>query len=143
MITDINLTIAIATARIFAGILFFFQGYDKVFNIGMKDLQFTLGASLNRHKLPAGVIGFIAIYTSWVELLCGFLLILGFFKYFAIYLLCLNLLIVAVGFSMSKPMWDNNMVFVRLTLLLFLLISPTEWDKFSLDYLFALSKLTI
>jgi putative oxidoreductase len=143
MITDLNYAVAIATARILTGVLFLFQGYDKVFNIGMKNLQLTLSTNFNNHKIPSGIIGFIAVYTSWIEFICGFLLILGIFKYFAIYLLCLNLVIVAVGFSMSKPMWENSMLFVRLALLLFLLTTPTEWDKFSIDYLFALSKLSI
>ncbi len=89
------------------------------------------------------MINFIAPLTSWIELLCGFLLILGFFKFFAIYLLCFNLIIVVFGFSLSKPMWENNHVFIRLLLLIFLLVAPLEWDRFSIDYLFALSRLTV
>ena len=97
MITDLNLIIAIATARIFVGILFFFQGYDKIFNIGMKQLRQTMSANLGNHKLPDSFIGVVAISTSWIELLGGFLLIIGFFKYFALYLLCIDLLIVALA----------------------------------------------
>jgi putative oxidoreductase len=138
---ELNFAIAVVTVRILTGILFFFQGYDKIFNIGMHDLRETISTGLNKKKLPESVVGFIAVYTSWVELIAGFLLIIGFFKLFAVSLLCLNLIIVSIGFSMSKPMWDNNLVFIRLVLLIFLLVVPQEWDIISFDHLFQLSKL--
>lgn len=138
---ETNFAIAALTVRIVAGILFFFQGYDKIFNIGMRDLRETLSTGINQKKLPESVVGFIAVYTSWVELIAGFLLIIGFFKIFAISLLCLNIIIVTAGFSMSKPMWDNNLVFMRLALLIFLLVIPQHWDIISFDHLFQLSKL--
>ena len=138
---ELNFAIAVVTVRILTGILFFFQGYDKIFNIGMHDLRETISTGLNKKKLPESVVGFIAVYTSWVELIAGFLLIIGFFKLFAVSLLCLNLIIVSIGFSMSKPMWDNNLVFIRLVLLIFLLIVPQDWDIISFDHLFQLSKL--
>ena len=56
-------------------------------------------------------------------------------------ILSLSLLIVVTGFSLVKPMWENNHLFIRLILLLVLLIAPVEWDRFSLDYLYVLSKL--
>lgn len=143
MITEINYAVAIATARILAGILFFFQGYDKVFNIGMKDLKQTMNTGMGGNKLPSGLVNLAIYYTSYTELICGFLLIIGFFKYFAVYLLCIDLLIVSAAFSLSKPMWEPINVFSRLLLLLVLLVAPTEWDKFSIDYLFELSKLKV
>ena len=141
MITDLNLSIAMATARVIVGILFFFQGYDKVFNLGLPEVKNAMSASLNSRNVPDGFIGIVATLTSWIELLCGFLLIVGFFKFFAIYLLCFNLMIVVLGFSISKPMLESGHVLFRLILLLLLLLTPVEWDRFSFDYLFALSKL--
>ncbi|MDQ3052042.1 MAG: DoxX family protein [Bacteroidota bacterium] len=143
MITDYNFAVALFTVRVIAGLLFFFQGYDKVFNIGMTQIRQMMKSGFGNRKIPDQVINFIAPLTSWIELLCGFLLILGFFKFFAIYLLCFNLIIVVFGFSLSKPMWENNHVFIRLLLLIFLLVAPLEWDRFSIDYLFALSRLTV
>jgi uncharacterized membrane protein YphA (DoxX/SURF4 family) len=142
MTSDINFAVALFTVRVVAGILFFFQGYDKVFNVGMAEIRETMIAGFAPKKIPASVVSVIAPLTSWIELLCGFLLIIGFFKYYAIYLLCLNLLIVVFGLSLSKPMWENNHVFIRLFLITILLLAPVEWDRFSLDYIFALSKLT-
>lgn len=141
MISDFHFAFVVLTVRIIAGILFFFQGYDKVFNVGMEELRQTMKASFESKKIPDALIAVIAPLTSWIELLCGFLLIVGFFKYYAIYLLCLNLIIVVFGFSLSKPMWENNHVFIRLALLIFLLVIPIGWDRFSLDYLFVLSGL--
>lgn len=141
MLTDLNLTIAIATARIIAGILFFFQGYDKVFKVGIKEVSKIMKLSLGNRNLSDSFLVAISTVTSWIELVCGILLILGLLKYFALYLLCLNLILVVAGFSMSKPMWDTGHVFIRLTLLLLLLLTPIEWDKLSLDYLLALLKL--
>ncbi len=141
MITDLNLSIAILTARVIVGILFFFQGYDKVFNVGLLEVKNTMKASLNIRKVPDAFIGFVATFSSWIEFICGLLLIVGLLKYFAIYLLCVNLMIIVFGFSISKPMWESGHVFIRLALLLLLLLTPVEWDRFSFDYLFALSKL--
>ncbi len=141
MFTDLNYTVAIATARIIVGILFFFQGYDKVFTVGIREVSETMRVSLGNKSMGKGFIGIIASFTSWIELLCGFLLIVGFFKFFAIYLLCLDLVIVVIGFSLAKPMWESGHVLFRLIILLLLLLTPIEWDRFSLDYLFALSKL--
>ncbi|HMT28175.1 MAG TPA: DoxX family membrane protein [Bacteroidia bacterium] len=141
MTTEFNQIIAVSTIRIIVGILFFFQGYDKVFTVGMKEVTATMKASFSYNRLPEGFLSLIAFFTSWIELICGFLLILGFFKYFAAYLLCLNLVVVVWGFSMAKPMWETGHVFIRLILLIMFLLAPIEWDKISVDYLFALSKL--
>jgi uncharacterized membrane protein YphA (DoxX/SURF4 family) len=143
MTSDINFAVALLTVRVIAGILFFFQGYDKVFKVGMKEIHATMKAGFGNKPIPDFLITVIAAFTSWVELLCGFLLIAGFFKYYASYLLCLNLIVVVLGFSISKPMWENSHVFIRLLLLIILLLTPVEWDRFSLDYLFALAKFTI
>ena len=143
MITEINYAVAMATARVLVGVLFFFQGYDKVFKIGMRNLRQTMIAGLGRNQLPGSLVGIVAAFTSYAELICGFLLIIGFFKYFAMYILCLDLIIISIGFSIAKPMWEPINVFSRLLLLLLLLLVPTEWDKFSIDYLFELSKLKV
>lgn len=141
MIPELNFVIAVTTVRILAGILFFFQGYDKVFNVGMTDLKNTMKAGVGDKKIPDGFIGFVAYFSSWTELLCGFLLIIGFFTYPATYLLCLDLLILSTGFSLARPMWETGHVLIRMVLLVFILVTPREWDLFSLDHLFSLSKL--
>jgi putative oxidoreductase len=140
MIPDMNHAIAIATIRIIAGVLFFFQGFDKVFHVGITQIRQAMRLQLGGKSFPDGLLSLIVIFTSYVELLCGFLLILGLFKYYSIYLLCFSLLLVVTGFSYAKPMWENNHLFVRLILLATLLLTPVDWDRFSLDYLFVMTK---
>ena len=143
MITDQNYAIALCTVRVVAGIHFFFQGYDKVFKVGMREIQRTMEMGLGNAKIPKPLITIVVFFTSWAELICGFLLILGLFKYYALSLLCIDILVVVFGFSLSNPMWENNHVFIRLMLVVFLLLVPVAWDYYSLDYLitiFAMSK---
>ena len=141
MTNDLNHAIAVATIRIVAGILFFFQGYDKVFKIGTRQVQQAMRAQLEGKAFPEGLLSLIVILTSYIELLCGFLLILGLFKFYSIYLLCMSLVLVVTGFSYAKPMWENNHLFIRLILLVTLLLTPVEWDRFSLDFIFSLTDL--
>ncbi len=138
-----QLSIAILTVRILAGVLFFFQGYDKVFNVGVQQVKNTMNATLTGKNIPDVMIGFASYFTSWVELICGFLLIIGFFKFFASYLLCMDLMIISIGFSLAKPMWESVHIFTRLALILFILITPPSWDVISFDYLFTISGLSL
>jgi uncharacterized membrane protein YphA (DoxX/SURF4 family) len=143
MVSDYAPVIAVATARIITGVLFFFQGYDKVFSVGLPRIKETMRVGTASWRLPFSFIGVVAMYTSYVELIAGFLLILGLLKYIAIYLLCLDLLIVSVGFSMAKPMWETGHVFIRLSLLILLLLLPPAWDLFSIDHLLQLAGINI
>ena len=59
----------------------------------------------------------------------------GIFKSISALALCLNLIVVTFGFSWSKPIWDEMHVFVRLSLLLLVMLVPTEWDQISFDSL--------
>jgi hypothetical protein len=65
------------------------------------------------------------------------LLILGLFRYPATLLLGADLLVASFGFSMLKPVWDTQHVFVRLICIGFLLLLlPLEQDVLHLDALF-------
>lgn len=122
-------------ARVFLGFLFFFQGYDAVFNIKVKNVIETYEASFLQKGIPRFVTVAGSWFTSYVELIGGFLLIVGLFEYYSLYLLGINLLIVNVAFGISNPMWDMKYVSPRLALLLFLLIIPATWNVWSLDNL--------
>jgi putative oxidoreductase len=132
---ELNLTVAILTARVLAGILFAFQGYDKLFRVGLPQLSAVIKATLGDRTLPDSFIRFIAFFTSWTELICGVLLIVGLFTPWAIYLLCLDIIIVSAGFSYAKTMWESGHVLFRLVLILFLLMVPRTDTCISLDAL--------
>ena len=127
--------VAAFIARVFLGSLFFFQGYDAVFNIKVKNVIETYEASFLQKGIPRFVTVCGSWFTSYVELRGGFLLIVGLFEYYSLYLLGINLLIVNVVFGISNPMWDMKYVSPRLALLLFLLIIPATWNMWSLDNL--------
>jgi len=61
----------------------------KVYNMFFKDFETTF--------LPKWLIWATAYYTSYVEMIGGFLLIIGLFKKYAMYLLAVALLIVSFG----------------------------------------------
>lgn len=121
--------------RIIAGVLFFFQGYDKVFKMGISQVITTITPSYQRAGFPMWAIRGVAFLTSWVEFIAGALLVLGLFRYEAAYLLCIDLLIVSVGMSIIDPVWDARLVSVRLFLLALFLVLPSHYDWFSLDAL--------
>ncbi|MBL0097264.1 MAG: DoxX family protein [Bacteroidetes bacterium] len=121
--------------RVVAGILFFFQGYDKVFHIGIQGVINTVGPSYRAKGFPAFSVKLISYLTSWIELVGGLLLIVGFLTYPAIYILGIDLIIVIFGMSILEPVWDMKLVFPRLVLLSVLLLLPEGVDLISLDHL--------
>ncbi|MFY9308221.1 MAG: DoxX family membrane protein [Bacteroidia bacterium] len=122
-------------ARVFLGTLFFFQGYDAVFNIKVKNIVNTYQTTFSNKGIPRILIKTGVWFTSYTELIAGALLVAGLIKYFALYLLGVNLIVASVAFSITQPMWDMRFVFPRLALLVFLLAIPTTWDIWTLDSL--------
>ena len=135
IITHYHEAAAAFIARIFLGSLFFFQGYDAVFNIKVKNIISTYQATFSNRGIPEFLIKAGVGFTSYTELIAGLLLIAGLFKYCALYLLGANLIVACAAFSITQPMWDMRFVFPRLTILIFLLATPVTWDTWTLDSL--------
>ena len=132
---------AVLISRVFLGMLFFFQGYDAVFRIKIPAVIESIRYPLASHGIPLPMITLGAYYTSFIELVGGGLLILGFLKYYVLYLLGFNLLLASYAMGVSRPLWDMQFIFPRLLLLLFLLLAPSHWDMISADYLISYLKL--
>ena len=128
--------IAEALIRVFAGILFFFQGYDKVFKVKISSVIQTFLEDAEHNHIHKPVVTLISYYTSLAELIGGFLLIVGLFTNYALVGLGLDLILVCFAFSLIRPMWDMQYVFPRLLLVFILLVLPNEYNAISLDYLF-------
>jgi uncharacterized membrane protein YphA (DoxX/SURF4 family) len=126
--------------RAFLGILFFLQGYDKVFRVGVKQVIETIHTPLADKGVPNAFSAIGAYFTSYIELICGALLIVGFLKYYCLYLLGVDLLFAAFAFGMVEAMWDMKHIFPRLALLIFLLIVPSQWDIVSIDHFWSFIK---
>ncbi|HEY1038674.1 MAG TPA: DoxX family protein [Bacteroidia bacterium] len=127
--------IASLIARVFLGLLFLFQGYDAVFNVKIRNVISTYRNDFEGKGMPGFIVVMASWFTTCTELLCGLFLILGLFTHVSLYLLGLNLLVAALGFGLTSPMWDTRHVLPRLILLLFLLLIPEAWNIFSLDNL--------
>lgn len=134
-ITQYHEVAAVFIARVFLGLLFFFQGYDAVFNIKIRNIIDTYQNSFANKGIPKFLTVCGSWFTSYVELIFGFLLVVGLFEYYALYLLGLNLIIASIAFGIITPMWDMRFVFPRLALLIFLLLVPGSWNMWSLDNL--------
>src|SRR5688572_29422126 len=119
--------------RVVLGILFFFQGYDKVFNLKISGVTNYFREESKHKRIPGFILSGSAYLTSIIELVCGALLIVGLFQSVALYLLALDLIIICGAFSLLKPMWDMQLLFPRLILLSALLYLSPECDLLSLD----------
>jgi putative oxidoreductase len=131
-----KLQFAEVIVRLFVGILFFFQGYDKIFKIkisGVVDLFLTDAEHLHIHK---PVVTLFTYLTSFIELIGGVFLIIGFCINYTLIILGFDLVLVCFAFSMIRPMWDMQYVFPRLLLITLLLFFPNEYNKFGLDHIF-------
>jgi putative oxidoreductase len=133
---DLNKIIALTTLRLVLGFIFFMQGFGKVFTWGV-DKVFHMNFFYDTYKnlLPTSVIWFTAYYTSWMEFIGGFLVIIGFKRDYALYGLATDLVIVTFGHGLAEPIWDLSHVMPRTILLVSLLLLPKDWDRFSLDFL--------
>lgn len=132
---ETNQIIAVLILRLILGALFFFQGYDKMFNLGLKEVASAFSLH-NKMHVPGFLVSIFVFITSYVELIGGAMLILGLFKSQVLYFLGFDLVVACIGFSMIRPMWDMQHVFPRLVILILLLLLPQEWDILSLDKLF-------
>jgi uncharacterized membrane protein YphA (DoxX/SURF4 family) len=121
--------------RLFCGIIFLFQGYDKLFKVKLNQVINTFDDEAEKKHIPKPLVVFSAFYSSIVEFFGGILMIVGLFKPIILILLGFDLIMVAVAFSMIEAMWDMKHVFPRLVFVSVLMLIPAEWGIFSLDYL--------
>jgi putative oxidoreductase len=131
---DLDRAWALLFARLVLGLIFFMAGVWKVFQLGPLE-------HARKYFLPF-VDTFLPIWSLWlagvtipvVELLAGALLIVGLRIREALIALGCVLVIVTFGHLLREPLFNfSGHVIPRLALLLFLLWSPREDDRFSLD----------
>ena len=119
--------------RMLLGIIFFFQGYGKISTLGVGQVYDRFFKDFESTILPKWLIVSTAYYTSYIELISGFLLIIGLFRTPAICLLALDLLIVSFGHGLMEPIWDLSHVMPRAILLTALFLLPPDWDIWNAD----------
>lgn len=121
--------------RALLGIIFLMQGYGKVFSFGVSKVYEMFFKEFENIFLPKWIIIATAYYTSYIEMIGGFLLLIGLFRKYAMYLLAIDLLIVSFGHGLIEPIWDLQHVMPRAILLASLFLLPAEWDKWNMDLL--------
>jgi uncharacterized membrane protein YphA (DoxX/SURF4 family) len=119
--------------RTLLGIIFFMQGYGKLFSLGISQVYESFFKIYENTFLPKWLIISTAYYTSLAELIGGLLLITGLFRIYGLYLLALDLLIVSFGHGLMEPIWDLSHVIPRALLMSMLFMLPPAWDQWSAD----------
>ena len=135
-IIDYHQEVAVFIARVFLGLLFFFQGFDAIFKVKIANIIESFYRPFAEKGIPKGLTVIGVWTTSYIELIGGFLLTIGLFKYAALYLLGADIIIASIGFGIVKPMWDMQFVFPRLAIIIFLLVIPVGWDILAVDHFF-------
>jgi uncharacterized membrane protein YphA (DoxX/SURF4 family) len=110
--------------RVLLGILFLMQAYDKIFRIGITAVSEVASNSTTDRIFGRSLFKTFILIGSWVELVAGALLILGFQLDAALMLLAVDMLAAGIVFTLVKPMWDMQFYFPRLAMLIFLMITP-------------------
>src|SRR5687768_14413740 len=106
MYDSASLSIALLAMRLLVGILFFFQGYDKLFRLKTNGVLNAFSDVLAQRKISLPFARACIFLSSSVEMGCGLLLVTGLLREPALYLLTADLICVALAFSFLKPMWD-------------------------------------
>ena len=130
-----NISYSTLTARLLLGFIFLMQGFGKVFSIGVSNIYEGGFKAYEETFLPTFILKFTAYFTSYGELICGLLVVIGLFRKQAYLVLAAILVIVTFGHGLQSPIWDLQHVFVRSAFLLFLMMIPFEKDSFSVDQL--------
>lgn len=124
--------------RVFCGVVFVYQGYDKLFKVKISGVTLAFENNAQKNNIPHFLLYAAAAFTSIAEFAGGFLLMFGLLKNISLVVLGIDLIVVAAAFSMVEPVWDMRHVFPRLLMVFTLLILPDEWGYLSLDNLLGL-----
>ncbi|MEQ9403510.1 MAG: DoxX family protein [Cyclobacteriaceae bacterium] len=84
---NLNQHLGVLTIRIILGLVFLMQGIGKVLKIGVDNVYQGFFYETYKDLLPELLLKFTAYYTSYIELIGGFLLIAGLFRNYVLYAL--------------------------------------------------------
>jgi putative oxidoreductase len=135
--TFTNESILILTLRIILGSMFLIQGYDKVVRVKLPGVIQAFKFEFGEIKIPNFIVALGAYLSSYIELICGLMLILGLITQYALFLLGLDLILVSFALSIITPAWDMAIVFPRLVVWSILMYLPRTIDLFCLDHFLA------
>ena len=125
---------ALLFARLVLGLIFFMAGVWKVFQLGPLEHARKYFLPFADTFLPIWSLWLAGVTIPVVELVAGALLLVGLRVREALIALGGVLVIVTFGHLLHDPLFNfSGHVIPRLALLLFLLWSPRELDRYSID----------
>ncbi len=127
---------ALLFARLILGLIFFMVGFYKVFQIGPIEHAHNLFIEpYSKTFLPTWMLWIVGIIIPFIELVAGAFVILGFRIREALISIGFVLVIVTFGHLLKEPFYEfHTHVIPRLALMIFILVLPSEDDRFSIDY---------
>ena len=129
---------ALLFARLVVGLIFFMAGAWKTFQLGPAGHVKRYFLPFQDTFLPTWSLWAVGYAIPFVELMAGALVILGWQTRPALLALGVVLVIVTFGHLLHEPLYAfHEHLIPRLALVVFVLIVPAEWDRFSLDHLLA------
>ena len=130
-----NRSWAILFARLVLGLIFFMAGVMKVFQLGPLEHARKYFLPFADTFLPIWSLWATGVAIPFIELIAGALVILGLRTRDALIALGSVLAIVTFGHLLHDALFNfSGHVIPRLVLLLFVLWSPREDDRFSVDH---------
>jgi len=119
------------------GLIFFMAGWWKVFELGAAEhARRYFIAGFTETWIPVWLLWALGVAIPFAELLAGALVCLGWRLREACVALGLILVCVTYGHLLLEPLFDTTShIFPRLVLLTFVLCTPPERDRLSLDQL--------
>jgi len=127
---------ALLFARLTLGLIFFMAGFWKTFHLGPAGHVRRYFLPFQDTFLPTWSLWAVGYAIPFVELVAGLLVIAGYQTRPALIALGIVLVVVTFGHLLHEPLYAlHEHVIPRLALVLFVLLAPAEWDRFSIDRL--------
>jgi uncharacterized membrane protein YphA (DoxX/SURF4 family) len=133
---DLNRSWALLFARLVLGLIFFMAGFWKTFQLGPLEHARKYFLPFSDTFLPIWSLWAVGVVIPFVELVGGALVIIGLRTREALVSLGSVLAVVTFGHLLKQPLYEfHTHVIPRLALVLFILLMPSEADRFSIDYI--------
>lgn len=125
----------LACARVVLGLLMGMRGFDKVFVMtpAVHASRFFTAAYADTW-IPQWLLWITGVSIPFVELITGWLLVIGWRTNEALVALGLLLMLVTYGHMLANPMFNDIIIFTRLVLLVVVAVGPRSSDRLSVDY---------
>jgi len=122
-------------ARLVLGLMFFQGAWWRIFGLGpMEHARRFFVEPYADSFLPEWMLWLAGTSVPFAEFAGGALVLLGLWRLPGLILLGGVLVSVTFGHLIAEPIFSiSGHIFPRLVLVVFLLVIPQEWDRFSLD----------